>query len=276
MFRPNDNSTGIDFGITQFGDSPPHLPSDLEHLIQFVEYRISQADEMDRRLIDQRPCVVHAPDPEEDGFLEVVNWAAERPNVFAVNAHARPNDDEWLCAGCARRWTTAHATHGPCTYCGESDLAVWRGTFPFEIACKRLREAAAVLQAKGKVLFIENTCESPELMARVLAAVPDAAFTLDTGHSMLYGNGPESYLAMLGPRLRHLHLHDNRGGDSERYHDLHLPPGLGIIDWPRLASALQVHQFRGTAVFECEPKPDWSHYLVGVARLLVERRTRAS
>ena len=276
MIHPVSGLTELGFGITQYGDAPPHIPLELVHLIGFTEFRINQAGELARRLTNQRPCVVHAPDPEEDGFLEVIQEVSARSNVFAVNVHARPNDEEWLCASCARRWTAAQAAHGPCTHCGAPDLAAWRGTFPFAAASKLLIQAADMLRACGKKLFIENTCESPELMARVLAAVPTADFTLDTGHSMLYGDGPESYLTRLGSRLRHLHLHDNLGGDSERLHDLHLPPGQGVIDWPRLTSALQAHQFRGTAVFECEPTPASVHLLTGVARLLTEDHPRSN
>lgn len=265
MIHARRELEGLVFGLTQFGDTPPVITPGLDHLIHFLEVRIGQAGELTRRVTDQRSCYVHAPDPEEDAFLEVIHQAAELQSVVAVNAHARPNDHEWLCPGCARRWTAAQATRGPCQHCGEPDAAGWRGTFPFDEACRQLENAATVLQARGKVLLIENTYETPELMERILSSIPNAGFTLDTGHSMLYGTGPGSYLRKLGHRLRHLHLHDNRGGDSERLHDLHLPPGQGIIEWERLATDLQAIPFSGTAVFECTPDAAWVHRWIGGA-----------
>jgi len=186
---------------------------------------------------------------------------AALPGVAAVNAHARPDDEEWLCPGCYRRRNPSTSTSASCTHCGEPDADQWRGTFPFAEACGRLQEAAGILSSAGKQLFIENTCESPDLMARVLSNVPGAGFTLDTGHSMLYGAGPDAYLALLGDRLMHLHLHDNLGGDSEKLHDRHLTPGKGILDWTAFGEELRRLRFRGTAVFECSPEhlpaPEW-------------------
>ena len=255
-----------DLGITQFDETPPELTDGLLPFITFVEYRIGSVEEIDRCRTSAKGCIVHAPDSEDENFLSVVAAAAEVPSVFAVNTHARPDDEEWLCCNCSRREISSNKVVAPCPHCGEPEPARWRGTFTFSDACQRLREAVGMLEARGKSLLIENTCESPALMARILAAVPSAGFTLDTGHSILYGEGPVSYLERSGSRLRHLHLHDNLGGDSERYHDLHLPPGQGIVDWERLAIELRNRKYSGTSVFECIPDPQWVRWWLQASR----------
>jgi len=56
----------------------------------------------------------------------------------------------------------------------------------------------------------------------------------DAGHWHLFGKQPMAdWLELIGPRLFHLHLHDNRGLADE-----HLPVGEGIIDFNPLLKKL--------------------------------------
>jgi hypothetical protein len=67
--------------------------------------------------------------------------------------------------------------------------------------------------------------------------------------------GPYAILDRHGDRLRHVHLHDNRGGSQ----DLHLPLGAGNLDTRRHVRALKAAGYDGTITLEVFT-PDW-HYL---------------
>jgi sugar phosphate isomerase/epimerase len=73
----------------------------------------------------------------------------------------------------------------------------------------------------------------------------------------IHHNAPIEYLYILKERLCHLHLHDNMGGNSEKYHDTHSAPGNGSVNWLAFANGLNQIRFRGTATYECEPNDNW-------------------
>jgi sugar phosphate isomerase/epimerase len=62
-------------------------------------------------------------------------------------------------------------------------------------------------------------------------------------------------LAAYGTRLRHVHLHDNKGGGA----DLHLPLGTGSVDVRGAIRTLQAVGYDGTITLEVFA-PD-RHYL---------------
>ncbi|OLT12060.1 hypothetical protein BJF78_25190 [Pseudonocardia sp. CNS-139] len=72
---------------------------------------------------------------------------------------------------------------------------------------------------------------------------------LDTGHAHQAGLDVAAAVRRLGPRLKHLHLHDNHGGPI----DEHLPIGDGTIAWDGVFGALEDVGFDGLAVFEFGP-----------------------
>ncbi|MDD2912760.1 MAG: TIM barrel protein, partial [Candidatus Bipolaricaulis anaerobius] len=59
-----------------------------------------------------------------------------------------------------------------------------------------------------------------------------------------------AYVAALGERLVHVHLHDNRGERDE-----HLPLGRGSLPWRAAWAALSSAGYRGPIVLEI-PDPD--------------------
>ncbi len=74
---------------------------------------------------------------------------------------------------------------------------------------------------------------------------PEVALALDTGHAHISGSAGSETLAA-GPRLRTTHVHDNDGRA-----DVHLPPGLGSIDWGGWVAALDAIDYRGPILLEC-------------------------
>jgi sugar phosphate isomerase/epimerase len=67
---------------------------------------------------------------------------------------------------------------------------------------------------------------------------------VDTSHTALGGFLLEA-LERLGPRLVHVQASDNRGVTDD-----HLPPGQGVIDWPRVVDLLERVGYRGVFMLE--------------------------
>lgn len=103
----------------------------------------------------------------------------------------------------------------------------------------------------GVGLMIENlpgVFNTPEQLGELLDPVPELGLHLDIGHANLLVpyNMTESILKAYGTRLRHVHLHDNKGGGA----DLHLPLGAGNLDVPRSIGALKASGYDGTITLE--------------------------
>ncbi|HLG99752.1 MAG TPA: sugar phosphate isomerase/epimerase family protein [Bryobacteraceae bacterium] len=103
----------------------------------------------------------------------------------------------------------------------------------------------------GIGLMIENlpgdyNCTAQ--LAELLDPLPWLGLHLDIGHANLRvpHNTTSEILHAYGDRLRHVHLHDNKGGDA----DLHLPLGAGNIDLRSGICALQGCGYDGTVTLE--------------------------
>ena len=113
---------------------------------------------------------------------------------------------------------------------------------------------------RGVGIMIENLPGDYNNVAQLgdlLNPLPDLGLHLDIGHANLLNpvNATEAILDAFGSRLRHVHLHDNRGG----HEDLHLPLGAGNIDLKRMIGALERCGYDGTITLEVFT-PD-RHYL---------------
>lgn len=103
----------------------------------------------------------------------------------------------------------------------------------------------------GVGLMIENIpghFNSAEQLGELLDPLPEVGLHLDIGHCNLLTefNTAESILDAYGERLRHVHLHDNKGGSA----DLHLPLGTGSVDVPRAVRALRRIGYDATITLE--------------------------
>jgi sugar phosphate isomerase/epimerase len=85
-------------------------------------------------------------------------------------------------------------------------------------------------------------------LGELLDALPEIGLHLDVGHANLIVpyNTTDEILTAYGARLRHVHVHDNKGGHA----DLHLPLGSGNIDWPRAVRSLRRCGYDGTVTLE--------------------------
>src|SRR5579885_695808 len=103
----------------------------------------------------------------------------------------------------------------------------------------------------GVGVMVENipgSFNTVEQLSELLDPLPALGLHLDIGHANLMTprNITEDVLAVYATRLRHVHLHDNRGGT----HDLHLPLGAGEMDIAGGVRALQAVRYDGTITLE--------------------------
>lgn len=81
---------------------------------------------------------------------------------------------------------------------------------------------------------VDSVHDERENLAELLELNPEIGLHADLGHFNLCGRRPEAYLKEFGAKIEHVHLHDNDGKS-----DIHLPPGVGTIDWPRVVKLLK-------------------------------------
>jgi sugar phosphate isomerase/epimerase len=91
----------------------------------------------------------------------------------------------------------------------------------------------------GVTLCIENLSEHADHFASAFRELPALRMTLDLGHGEILSqpNAAFGFVTRFPARIHHVHLHDNRGGNTVK-DDLHLPIGGGSIDFPGILCAL--------------------------------------
>jgi sugar phosphate isomerase/epimerase len=113
------------------------------------------------------------------------------------------------------------------------------------------RALAEDFRKTGTLLLLENVYEqSPDDLLDLFKALghEGVGFCLDTGHQAAFSTAPlDRWVQVLGPYLRQLHLHDNRGEEDE-----HLALGQGGIDFKSLFGVLEAN-FNPPPVLTLEP-----------------------
>ena len=137
---------------------------------------------------------------------------------------------------------------------------------------RSLRELLAHAAVYGTGLMLENipkTFNSVKQLAPLLDPLPELGLHLDIGHANLEveENTTAELVAHYGPRIRHVHLHDNKGGSA----DLHLPLGTGTLDFRRDVAELKASGYDGTITLEVFSRdPHYFAYSRDVLRALWE------
>jgi len=140
------------------------------------------------------------------------------------------------------RWMNLHADrHAP----------MHERRFYIEQNLRTFQELLPDARRLGVGLMIENlpgSYNTARQLGELLDPLPELGLHLDIGHANLEvaHNTTEEILGAYGARLRHVHLHDNRGGSS----DLHLPLGCGNLELRRHIRALQRSGYDGTITLE--------------------------
>ncbi len=122
--------------------------------------------------------------------------------------------------------------------------------FSVEQNLKSIRELLPLARRLDVLLMIENlpgNVNDATQLGRFLDPIPELGLHLDIGHTnlMVQHNTTASILERYGNRLRHAHLHDNRGTD-----DLHLPLGAGTLDLEECVRSLKAAGYDGTITLE--------------------------
>jgi sugar phosphate isomerase/epimerase len=123
--------------------------------------------------------------------------------------------------------------------------------------CARITDSAAsiaLVHERCGPLRVRIAVESPlphliggdpaEFSAILERLDPAVGVCLDTGHTWLGGHW-RRFVQVAGPRLIHVHIHDNHG-----YGDDHLPPGDGVVDWTVIRESLRDVGYDGWAMLE--------------------------
>jgi len=117
--------------------------------------------------------------------------------------------------------------------------------------CRSLRELLQHAGERGIGLMIENIprgFNSVEQLAPLLDELPELGLHLDIGHANLRveKNTASALVERYGGRIRHVHLHDNKGGSA----DLHLPLGAGTVKAREALASLKAAGYDGTITLE--------------------------
>ena len=118
-----------------------------------------------------------------------------------------------------------------------------------------LREIIRKAQDRNITVCLENLSENWEDLDRIFKQLSKLYLTFDIGHAQLLRPKTTAFdmIAAYAHRIRHLHLHDNIGGNSVD-DDLHLPVGDGNVDFLGILGALKEAGYRGTATLELKPE----------------------
>ncbi len=123
-------------------------------------------------------------------------------------------------------------------------------TFKIDLLRKIIHEASA----RGIAVCLENLSETASHLSAAFEALPALQLTLDLGHAQLLTkvNTSVDFIERYPERIRHVHVHDNRGGDSA-LDDLHLVPGEGVVDFDRIFERLKGMGYDRTMTLELKP-----------------------
>lgn len=114
-----------------------------------------------------------------------------------------------------------------------------------------LHELIEAGKRAGVGVMIENLpgdFNNAAQLGELLDPLPELGLHLDIGHANLIVpyNTTEEIMSAYGSRLRHVHLHDNKGGHA----DLHLPLGTGTVPLESSLRALKKAGYDGTITLE--------------------------
>ncbi|MHA2472134.1 MAG: sugar phosphate isomerase/epimerase family protein [Promethearchaeota archaeon] len=136
-----------------------------------------------------------------------------------------------------------------------------------EFKIEKLRKLADFAENYGSILALENTEEEPITLRKVFNEIPNIDFCLDIGHANLLARENQSinFINNFGNLLKHIHIHDNIGGSSEK-EDLHLPIGEGSIVFKPIFQKLKDNKYSGDITIELY-KPEFETKKLSVKRL---------
>jgi sugar phosphate isomerase/epimerase len=117
-----------------------------------------------------------------------------------------------------------------------------------------LKRIVTAASESNTTVCLENLSETPDDTEDAFRETPLLRMTLDLGHAQLFTevNRSHDFLDRFPERVKHIHIHDNRGGQSP-LDDIHLPPPEGIIDFESIFIRLRQVHYSGTMTLELKP-----------------------
>jgi len=117
-----------------------------------------------------------------------------------------------------------------------------------------LKKIIDMAREKKIIICLENLSENWHDLKVAIDKLPLLNLTLDVGHGLLLRKENTSFtiIKKYPERIKHIHLHDNLGGNTPE-NDLHLPPGKGIVDFKNIFNSLKNIGYTGTATLELKP-----------------------
>lgn len=114
-----------------------------------------------------------------------------------------------------------------------------------------LKEINAYARDRGINLCVENLSESCNDFLPLFHEIDGLSMTLDVGHGELLTatNTAYGFISNCFNLIKHVHIHDNTGGDSPA-DDLHLPLGEGRIDFSSILLDLKGKGYDNTITLE--------------------------
>ncbi len=106
-------------------------------------------------------------------------------------------------------------------------------------------------QRVGAFLAARTGPENPELLHRLVTAMPagSLAIDFDPGGLIVNGYSPRDALSLLGADVLHVHARDGVR-DLAQGRGLEVPLGRGVADFPQLLGMLEEHEYRGYLTIE--------------------------
>jgi sugar phosphate isomerase/epimerase len=110
-------------------------------------------------------------------------------------------------------------------------------------------------QTKNITICLENLSEDSNDLDKAFKVLSQLYLTLDIGHAQLLRPKTTAFdlIAAHPHRIKHLHLHDNMGGNTVN-DDLHLPVGDGNVEFYKILGALKEAGYTGTATLDLKPE----------------------
>jgi sugar phosphate isomerase/epimerase len=123
--------------------------------------------------------------------------------------------------------------------------------FTIEKSLETLRELVQFGRERGVGVMVENSpgyFNTAAQLSELLDPLSELGLHLDIGHTnlMTSQDTAEEILKAYAGRVKHVHCHDNRGGNM----DLHLPLGAGSIDLRSTVEKLKSSGYDGTITLE--------------------------
>lgn len=123
--------------------------------------------------------------------------------------------------------------------------------FSIDRNLQSIRDLMPTASELGICLMIENLPEGFNTvleLSPLLEGAPELGLHLDIGHANLRTTHNLTFelVGVFRDRIRHVHLHDNKGGLA----DLHLPLGAGTLDITGCIRTLREHGYDGTITLE--------------------------